>query len=395
MFKSKIYLLSILFVASGLFMTACNPDEGEDPDPVVVDDSVVVVSENITGEVTWTSDKTYELAGRIAVVDGATLTIEAGTVIKGQGGTGANATALLVARGGKIMAEGTATSPIIFTTIADKITPEDVAAGRLASPNLDATVNGFWGGVIILGKAPISASADEVSIEGIPTTDPNGKYGGTVSDDNSGVFKFVSIRHGGSNIGAGNEINGLSLGGVGSGTVIENIEIVGNQDDGVEWYGGTVDVKNVCVWNSGDDAIDTDQSWAGTLDNFVIITPLGHCFELDGPEGTMEAGHTIKNGTVYASVEDERESEDLINVDDNSIVDLENIHITGIVGEQQINRVTAAGVTFTNITLDVAAADLENHVNGDVPAGVTAGGTPQADATAFDGWTWAREASAF
>ena len=146
------------------------------------------------------------------------------------------------------------------------------------------------------------------------------------------------------------KINGLTLGGVGSATVVENVEIVANQDDGIEWFGGTVNVKNALVWNAGDDGLDTDQAWSGTVDNFVVITVAGHSFELDGPEGSTSAGHVIQNGSVIASDAD-RQSSDLINVDDNSIVDLKNIFITGIEPGQQINRVTAAGVTFENIIL--------------------------------------------
>jgi hypothetical protein len=358
-------------------------------------ENVVVVNTNISADTEWTSDKIYQLAGRITVEPGAELTIQAGTVIKGEAGTGANATALLVARGATIQAVGTATLPIIFTSVADEITPEDVVAGNYASPNLDPTQNGLWGGVIILGNAPISASSNEVNIEGIPTSDPNGLYGGSNGTESSGTIQYISIRHGGANIGSGNEINGLTLGGVGSGTVIENVEVVANQDDGIEFFGGTVNVTNAVVWNVGDDAIDTDQSWAGTLDNFVVVTPLGHCFELDGPEGALEAGHVIRNGAVYASNAD-RTSEDLINTDDNSIVDLENILITDIAAGQVINRVdhVAGVVNFTGINLDVPAADLANYVNGPVPAGVVAGSTNTADLTVF-GWTWAKEASAF
>lgn len=260
----------------------------------------VVVSQNITANTTWTNDNVYELAGRITVLSGATLTIEAGTVIKGQAGTGVNATALLIARGGKLIAEGTASLPIIFTSVADEITPADVAAGNLASPNLDASTQGLWGGLIVLGNAPISASASEIQIEGIPTTDPNGLYGGNNAADNSGVLKYISIRHGGANIGNGNEINGLTLGGVGNGTVIENIEIIGNQDDGVEFFGGSVNARNIVVLFSGDDAIDTDQAWSGTVDNFIVICgpATDHALEIDGPEGTTTAAHTVRNGSI-------------------------------------------------------------------------------------------------
>jgi len=136
----------------------------------------------------------------------------------------------------------------------------------------------LWGGILILGnaKGSFAGGVTEVQIEGIPASDTNGLYGGSNDADNSGVLKYISIRHGGANIGEGNEINGLTLGGVGSGTVIENIEVVANQDDGIEWFGGTVSVKNALVWNSGDDAVDTDQAWAGTLDNFIVICGYKH-----------------------------------------------------------------------------------------------------------------------
>lgn len=357
------------------------------------DEDVVVVTSNITSDATWTSDNIYQLGGRITVTAGNTLTIEPGTIIKGEAGAGPNATALLVARDATLLAEGTADAPIIFTSVADEITPESIAGGDFSSPNLDANINGLWGGVIVLGNAPISASNDngdlsEVQIEGIPTSDSNGLYGGNDPADDSGVLRYISIRHGGSNIGAGNEINGLTFGGVGTGTVVDHIEIVANQDDGVEWFGGTVNATNVLTWNVGDDGLDTDQSWAGTVDNFIVVTPKGHCFELDGPEGSMEAGHTIRNGSVIATG-----ASDLINTDDNSIVNLENIFITGIADGQVINRTehVEGTVNFTNILLDVDAANLADYVNGPVPSGVSAGTTPQADASVF-GWTWASQA---
>jgi hypothetical protein len=248
-----------------------------------------------------------------------------------------------------------------------------------------------------LGRAPISASNDvgdvsEVQIEGIPTSDPNGLYGGSDVADNSGTIRYISIRHGGANIGAGNEINGLTLGGVGNGTIIENVEIVGNQDDGIEWFGGSVNVSNAIVWNCGDDGIDTDQAWSGSLSNVVVIGATGHSFELDGPEGSASAGHTISNGSIKTTF-DGRLSVDLINVDNNSIVGLNNLYFTDIEGAQRINNVTAAGVAFNNILINVAADSLDNHVNGAIPAGVSAGTTPQATINSM-GWTWTAQSGA-
>ena len=407
--------IAILFAASSLILTGCKDDKEKgctdtaaaNYDPSAEEDCCcyydtdggsdnIVVAGTISSDTEWTNDNVYELDGRVAVESGATLTIQEGTIVKGQAGSGPNASALLVARGGKLMAEGTAALPIIFTSVADELDPTDIAAGNFASPNLEPTLNGLWGGLIVLGNAPISGSAAQLQIEGIPTTDTNGLYGGSdaTDDDGASVLKYISIRHGGSNIGSGNEINGLTLGGVGTATVIENIEIVSNQDDGIEWFGGTVNVSNVVVWNVGDDGLDTDQAWAGTLDNFVVITPAGHCFELDGPEGTMQAGHTMMNGTVIASSED-RTSEDLINTDDNSIVNLVNVHITAIADGQIINRVdhSEGTVNFTNVTLDVPAPDLINYMpaGATIPAGITAGGTSQAN-TSMMNWTWAAQA---
>ena len=382
-----------------MVLTSCKKDDDTDDTiiPPVETPGTVVVTSNITANTTWEAGTIYQLAGRITVTNGVTLTIEPGTIIKGEAGTGANATALLVARGGKLNANGTATSPIIFTSVADEIDYADMAAGNFASPNLESTVNGLWGGVIILGKAPISASNDvgdvsEVQIEGIPTSDPNGLYGGNDAADNSGTIRYISIRHGGTNIGAGNEINGLTLGGVGNGTTIENVEVVGNQDDGIEWFGGSVNVTNAVVFNCGDDGIDTDQAWSGSLNNVVVIGAIGHSFELDGPEGSASAGHAISNGSIKATF-DGRVCVDLINVDNNSIVALSNLFFTDIDATQDINNVTAAGVTFENIQFNVPADSLQNHVNGAIPAGVTAGTTPQATISSL-GWTWTAQSGA-
>lgn len=351
----------------------------------VQDVPTVSVAFNIDEDVTWTADNIYILEGRITVLDGVTLTIEPGTIIKGNQGSGPNATALLIARGGRLNANGTANAPIIFTSIADQILP-----GQLESPNLEPTMSGLWGGLLILGKAPISADAEAVQIEGIPPSDLNGLYGGTDPLDNSGSITFISIRHGGANIGEGNEINGLTLGGVGSGTTIQNVEIIANQDDGIEWFGGTVNVTNALVWNTGDDAIDTDQSWRGTLDNAIIVNPGDECFELDGPEGTMLAKHTIMNVSAYADG-----AEGLVDLDANSNVDMDNIYFFGLVVGQNFDELpTVYTCTFTDFeaTLPAGTALADFFKGGsDVFTSAVAAGqnTVGADLSAFTGWTWA------
>lgn len=350
----------------------------------------VSVALNIEADETWTADNVYILEGRITVLDGVTLTIEPGTIIKGNHGSGPNATALIIGRGGTLNANGTADSPIVFTSIADDILP-----GELIGTTMDPTLNGLWGGLLILGKAPISADAEAVQIEGIPPSDLNGLYGGTDPLDNSGSITYVSIRHGGANIGEGNEINGLTLGGVGSATTIENIEIIANQDDGIEWFGGTVNVTNALVWNTGDDAIDTDQSWSGTLDNVIILNPGDECFELDGPEGTMVGKHTIMNASAYADG-----AEGLIDLDANSNVDMDNVYFFGLVAGQDFDELpTVYTCAFTDFeaTLPAGTAVVDFFKGGsDAFTTAVAEGqnTVGADAQAFSGWTWASSSGA-
>ena len=312
-----------------------------------------LITTNIKTNTTWTADQVYTLGGRIVVESGATLTIEPGTIIKGQAGAEANATALIIARGGKIMAEGTAARPIIFTSVADEIQP-----GQIVSPNLPDDINGLWGGLIILGNAPISADADAIQIEGVPPSDQNGLYGGSDAADNSGVLKYVSIRHGGTDIGEGNEINGLTLGGVGSGTVIENVEVVSNVDDGIEWFGGSVSVKNAIVWNQGDDAFDCDQAWTGTLDNFVYVSGANsdHGLELDGPEGSLDGKFTLKNGSLKGGVGEFGDLRSKV------AVNLENIYFFNFSGDADLeldnngvsNRYLAGDITFINLQFNTS-----------------------------------------
>ena len=260
-------------------------------------ENIIEKSDFIDADETWTADNIYRLTGKVVVNSGATLTIEPGTIIKGVEGTGSLASALIIARGARINACGTADAPIIMTSVLDNI---DI--GQKAGSNLDETQNGLWGGLIVLGNAPGSFEGDvtEFQIEGIPADDTYGLYGGNDAGDNSGSLCYISIRHGGASIGENNEINGLTLGGVGNGTTINNIEVVANLDDGIEFFGGTVDVSNAIVWAQGDDAFDVDQGYAGMVDNFIYVAgeDSDHGLEIDGPEGSAEGSFTMTNGTL-------------------------------------------------------------------------------------------------
>lgn len=270
--------------------------------------ATVNVSGSITSDTTWTADNEYLLAGYVFVTGGATLTIEPGTVIKGEVSTGAGAAALVITRGSKIMAEGTADNPIIFTSELD---PLD---GSLGSDR-----KSLWGGLVILGKASINSRADDetpadpavdqiegfsVSSDQIPLITFGADADTNLSDDtdNSGVLRYVSIRHGGAVIGTGNEINGLTMGGVGSGTTISHIEVFANQDDGFEFFGGTVSASYLVAAFCGDDSFDFDQGFRGTLDHLFTIQiqdqePGDKAIEWDGAT-TPKTATPISNVTV-------------------------------------------------------------------------------------------------
>jgi hypothetical protein len=300
----KTFINIALIVALGTsvtFVTSCEKDDetttvgstDAEENQVIIESSTEGV-----GTTTWTKDKEYILKGFVFVNSGQTLTIEKGTIIKGAYGTGASASALIVAKGGKIMAEGTSSEPIVFTSIADNITYSE--AGVLqASTNLKSSDRGLWGGIIVLGDAQTNTVPSTKSIEGIPTTESRGQYGGSNDNDNSGILKYISIRHGGSNIGADNEINGLTLGAVGDGTVIENIEVYANSDDGIEWFGGTVGVKYAVVSHCGDDAFDYDQGWRGKGQFWLDI----QSDDAGDRGGEHDGGTDPETGTPYATPE--------------------------------------------------------------------------------------------
>lgn len=208
----------------------------------------------------WTNNNIYLLDGLVFVEDGATLNIEEGTIVKftPRADIG-NPSALVICRGAKIFANGSVTAPIIFTAEDD-----DVADAQ----DLGPTDNALWGGIVILGKAyTIKNGNNEVNVEGIPTTEPRGIYGmpagSNIDTDNSGSLRYVSIRHGGRQIATGSELNGLTLAAVGSGTALEYIDVYANSDDGIEFFGGTVNLKYSSVSFCEDDSYDWDESWKG------------------------------------------------------------------------------------------------------------------------------------
>jgi hypothetical protein len=326
---------------------------------------------NITSDTTLDASKIWLLKGRVSVLDGVTLTIPAGTIIKAAAGTGADASTLIIARGATILANGTADAPIIMTSISDNI---EVGGDYPSNgPSLNVDTRGLWGGLIILGYAPSSFSGDvtELQIEGIPTSDTSGLYGGSDAADNSGTVEYLSIRHGGAEIGEGNEINGLTLGGVGSGTTINHIEIVGNVDDGIEFFGGTVNASNLLVWGQGDDAIDIDQGYAGTIDGALVVLTAAsdHGFEIDGPEGSTTGRFTLKNATVIGATDNctsEGVDGEMADFRKGATGDLLNILFKNFASGKDVELdASADATTYTAGTLTFANIDILHPVDAE------------------------------
>lgn len=249
----------------------------------------VITDADIVGTVNFSADTVYNLQGFVFVDSGDVLNIEAGTIIKSSPGQAELATALLVSQGGKIFANGTATAPIIFTSTSDDLDdPNDIPYGDAGRK--------LWGGVVVLGYAPMNTTAGVGNIEGLPAS-ARTQYGGSIVNDNSGVLRYVSIRHGGSVFGEANEINGLTMGGVGNGTVIEHVEVFQNFDDAFEWFGGTVNCKYLVSAFCGDDAFDIDEGWSGAVQYAFSIMD-----EEDGDQGgEHDGGTTPENGIPYAT----------------------------------------------------------------------------------------------
>ena len=247
--KSIVYSLSASvrnFVALNsilsllLLINACNKVENgtENPNPVITEQQII--TDKITTSTTWTANKKYLLKGFIYVESGATLTIEAGTIIKGDKDTKGT---LIIKPGAKIIAEGTVQKPIIFTSNQPK----------------GARGYGDWGGVILLGKAKVNKSPATIEGENLST------FGGSDDDDNSGILKYVRIEFAGIAFEPDKEINGLTLGGVGRGTVMDYIQVSYSGDDSFEWFGGSANAKHLIAFRGLDDDFDTDNGFSGKV----------------------------------------------------------------------------------------------------------------------------------
>jgi hypothetical protein len=419
--------------------------------------AVIEVTSDITSDTTWTSANDYILTDIIYVKNGATLTINPGTIIRGEPEDGSapyTPGALVVTRNGQIDAEGTPSNPIVFTTalldsdgdgqysdetydyntlidydaaiaagaafldddpIGDPLSP---GSGYLSGTPGDQShigadeYRGLWGGVIILGNAPTNimditdgklakttstARADlddifEGFIEGLDPDDTgnnDGVYGGSNPNDSSGTLKYVGIRHGGVNIAADNEINGLTMGGVGFGTLIEYVEVYCNDDDGFEWFGGTANCRYLISLYNNDDSFDIDEGFTG-LGQFWFSLQIDdgtngdHGGEHDGTNGAFDNadvdalnGHTVAGTgdkgfglpitypTIYnATYVGAGTSEQMLKFDDSFGGDYYNSVFVG--AEQQLIDSNDAGGDMTDRAAAADCGFVSNSIAYDI-----------------------------
>ncbi len=297
--------LLILGFAATLFI-ACESDDTADI--IINDNSITNITNNSgggeePGETTvnlsgvYTQDLTldpeveYIVTGPVLMADGTTMTIPAGMTIKAEP-VGVNAY-IAIQQGAQINAAGTASNPIVFTSNA-------------GSPSA-----GDWGGLVICGRASINSTA--VGSTDTATSEVGGlSYGGDTDADNSGNLQYVRIEYAGGAIDGNAELNGLSLYAVGSGTTIDYVQIFEGSDDGIEFFGGTVDVSHVVIVNSEDDSIDWTEGFTGTLTDVYVQHGASHdkAFECDGyntdfsNEGGYFSAPTVTNVTVAGDVAD-------------------------------------------------------------------------------------------
>ncbi len=254
----------------------------------VANKPIVDISGEITSDFILTCDKDYRLIGEVVVTAGATLTIQKNTTIKGFFDA-ANPAVLVIQPGAKLLAVGTADEPIVFTS--------ELPANQRQP--------GDWGGVILLGNAPTNiVDANNMPTQGkIEGVVSGGLYGGTDPDDSSGSLKYLRIEYGGVAIAPNNEVNGLTFGGVGRGTLVDYIQVRQSADDCFEFFGGTVNAKHLACQYNGDDGFDWDNGYTGKLQFLVLQQDPSIADDTNGFEGDNDALATqnlpLSEPTIY------------------------------------------------------------------------------------------------
>jgi hypothetical protein len=330
-----------------------------------------------TSDATLTNDAHWVLNGRTAVgndnADNATLYIQQGTTIIGQSGDDF----LVSRRGSKIEALGSASAPITMTSV------EDVTGGT--------TGIGQWGGLVMLGNAPVNlcdgngddvADADELANCGVQAEGDAGLYGGDNAQDDSGTLNYVIVKHAGNELGTGDELNGITFAGVGSSTTVDYIHVHENLDDGVEFFGGSVDVRHVVLTGNGDDSMDWAFGWDGRA-QFVVIkhnqTLANRGFESDNSELAPAASPTsnpvVSNVTILGSNFDGENDSEGVLLRHGTQATLSNFVITGPAGMGECLELDGFAETQANATAGTivmthsyVACDNDENFKGDAGA---------------------------
>ena len=321
----KKFFLPVVLVA-GIFFTSCSSDDDNTGNGTEQADGIISsvndpdfnpqdLKGSIQGNITLNANTEYLLTGALTVEEGYTLTIEPGTIVKAQ--AGGTDVFLAVKQGAKINAAGTASAPITFTSAA-------------ASP-----AAGDWGGIMIIGKAQTNLGAEAMTeVAGVP-------YGGNNNADNSGVLSYIITEYTGARVGADEEFNGITFYAVGSGTTVNNILVRHTDDDGIEFFGGTVNVDNVLIINNKDDMFDWTEGYSGTLTNLYGIREAGYEAVTEDPRGIEADSNENDNSATPVS------NPTIVNV---SIINKSNAQMTDAI---KIRR--GSGATITNAYIQSSA----------------------------------------
>lgn len=345
---------------------------------------VCEIKGTITSDVTLTADIAWALSGKVTVgndnANSATLTIQPGTKVFGKSG----ADYLVIARGSKIQAVGTATNPIIMTSVNDMLGLSDEESAA------------EWGGLVLLGKAPTN-KCDQANLANcqVEAEGEAGPYGGANPDDNSGALKYVQVRYAGFEVIPDNELNGITFAGVGRGTTVEYIQVHNNLDDGVEFFGGTVDAKYVVLTGNRDDSLDWADGWTGRMQHVLIRhnpndTKANRGIEADNQSSNFTAAPIskprISNLTIIGNNFDGDEDSEGILLRAGTSAELYNVIVTGPekMGEcfeinttETANFANSGDLIFRNSIIDCAEPfanikDANNNVTFDANAWFTA-----------------------
>lgn len=398
-------LKTLALMATVLTFTACSSDSDGDGNDgnngngsngggtgssIVVGDNIL--SGSLTGEQTLEA-KEYILNGTVVIEDGGRLNIPAGTTIKAREGFSSY---LLVAQGGKLYAEGTATNPVVFTA------------------NTTSPTSGYWGGIIINGRAPISGTNADMSDTGLTEIDNNYRYGGSIANDNSGVLSYVQILYAGARSTADIEHNGLTLNGVGNGTTIENLYILESADDAIEFFGGTVNVTNLLAVNPDDDMFDFTQGYSGTLKNCYGVWESNYTsteadprgIEADGnldgiyPSHLRQSDFRVENMTIVNNAANTQNNvdrmQDVIKIRRGAKATITNALVKGTGGTVDLidmNDGKGAGNADSSISITNSLSITGNELNGTLNTLTKPADNTGADASLF-AWT-SYELSAF